>query len=134
MEELIKKTTIEFPRPVGLREFEKMLSYISESVPTDIDYRVSYYRNLRNHGSNRSSDREEGSVEVGGMIRLTRIPLALENFTTSTSKKDYRKIASMRFNLVPGIDEQDYMPQVRELWGDVRQAVQKYFEKNKRKK
>lgn len=123
-ETLVQKATVELPQPIYLQEFEKMLAYVAKSLPVDITFRASYFGNV----SERSKgDIDYGSTEVGGMIKSTRVPMAFDNFTTSTSDRDYRKIARMKFSIIPGYDEDDHRPEVRQLWSDVRAAVERYF-------
>ena len=51
---------------------------------------------------------------------------AFDCFSSQTCEWDYTRISALRFTLVPGWDENEYRPEIRQLWADVRRIAQEY--------
>ncbi|GBE20134.1 MAG TPA: hypothetical protein ENG87_04845 [Candidatus Pacearchaeota archaeon] len=61
------------------------------------------------------------------MITCFRKPIAFDSFEFTPSKKDSSKLASIQFNMVPDWELDEYRPEVRKLWRNVREVVKQYF-------
>ncbi len=124
---LIQRSVVEFPRALELKELEDLLVYVANHVPADINFRASYFGEITALNQNKKGV-DYGSSKVGGTIRSRKNLVAFDSFVTYPSHSDFQKISKIGSVREQDSEEEHYKPEVIKLWGDVRQAVQKYFE------
>lgn len=126
LEEVIKRSTIEFLRPQELEAVKFLLSEITKNLPGRINYQITQYKTLlpESHGFSE----HEGTVILAGMIVNTKNPTAFDSFQTVHSREETSEIKAIRFNLIPGYNElSDYREEVVKLWDDTRKIVEKFY-------
>jgi hypothetical protein len=122
LEELTEKATIEFRRPLGLKEAEDMLKQVSVQMKASINYAAQHQRTVT------AGEVDEGSVQLGGMLSVLGKGLA-EPFRLEAQYVDEEcKFLRLQFQLIPGYDElSEYRPETIKIWDETREAVNKYF-------
>lgn len=128
VDELTKKTTIEFPRPIGREHAEKMLCYISSHLPGDVNGKVEYFINYRCDSKKKDSLEEKGTLTLFVNVNNSKKIPSFDTFVSSPWKEDSSLISKIEFQKIPGFELSEYRPEVIELWDDVRKVVNKYFE------
>ena len=134
-EEVTERSRIIIPKDISLREAEKLLRYLAESLQASVNYQVSYYRTARHENGKVIIDR--GTVEIAGGIAKTEIPFCFDSFTLKSSERsrDTSRLSRMQFQLIPGYDEfSDYRPEIVQLWDDVRGVIKDYFSRREKSK
>jgi hypothetical protein len=119
----IKKTTIDFPRPIDFENSKKLLCYIADNLPADVSWNIEY------SGSFTHDTDVKGLVEDKGELRVNALIQSLRTFDTLTSKP-FDKGTSL-ISALESSGQIEYNSEVRKFWDDVRKCVEKYFEENK---
>jgi hypothetical protein len=128
IDEITKRSTIEFPRPLDLEETESLMEYIAKSMPANVAYEKSSHVEMY-HVDNVAAFavfREQGSVALGGTI-TTLACAEFDSFSCTPSLEDCTKIDKMRFNTIPGYTLEEHRKEVVRLWDSVRHTVLEYF-------
>ena len=126
IDDLMQAVTISFPSPITLEETQEILGYVAQNLPASIDTKTEIYdhRYLDENGNLIES---RGTVNISGSIRNTKNS-ASDGFNTTYESGDTSKINSLVFQAILGYSLEEHRPEVRELWRDVRQQVDAYFE------
>lgn len=136
IDEVIRRTTMELPQEIHIREVESILHRIAKDLPAIVNYCKQEYINLEYKRSravgcdNRVLDKrlvEHGTASIVGTISSKKNPAAFDSFETQSGMADPSMVASIRFCMVPGWGIGDYRPEVRQLWDDTRKIVDSYF-------
>ena len=124
LEKLTEKATIEFARPLDLKQAEEMLKKISEEMNADVRYTAKYF-NAFNAGKE-----DRGSFEIDGTIIILQQGRS-ESFSLKPEDvEDECKFLKMQFDLTHSDHEDEYFPETFQLWDETRAAVNKYFKEN----
>ncbi len=126
IDEVIEETTINFKHDLNLDETESLFLFIAEKLPANISYHTGYFRDYRYEEDGVTTS--NGTVEISGMISRIREPYSFDSFTGVHSEMDTSKFSSFHFSRIPGYEISEYRPVVRQLWDDVREIVEDYFE------
>ena len=130
LETLINKSTVKFPRPLSLKETEKLFSYLTKNLPARITYHADYLMNLRNEDNRVCKD--PGTASISGTISIDTSH-AFDGFESKEYSEDATKISAIKFILTPGYDiEEEYTQDVRSLWNSVKEKVSDYFSQSKK--
>lgn len=127
VEELIEKTKIGFPRPIGLKQTEEMLCYISSHLPANVSQKVEYHKRFDYDPEKDGSLENNGTLKVIASIHKMSEPFEYDTFVSYPYDKDTSFISGVKFEIVPGWNLSEYRPEVRELWDDVRNCINHYF-------
>ena len=126
-EEIIDKTTIEFKRPIDLKETEDLLRYIAKNMPANINSTIKYFKAFIYNNESKGILENKGTLEVIAGIHNFKTH-AFDALQSVPDNEDTFLISSVAFQRVPDWEIFDYRPEVQELWGQTRELVNKYFE------
>lgn len=124
---LLDKTTIKFPKPLNLKGSEKLLKYISEKLPGDVNYTVNYYNHLLYDRERKKFVKSNGTLNITANIISSKEVMAFWDISMLSSDQNLSRLSSIEFAKVPGWDIGDYRPEVQRLWDDMRKIVENYF-------
>ena len=128
LEEVIKRTTINFPKPLNLKQSEKLFDYISRNLPANLNYTVEVHNDTYYNSEKKKALKSKGPVKITGTISNAKKVMSFDSFRTENKGEDYTHLYSIKFNhLFSNLSE--YRPEVIGLWDDVRNLTEKYFEK-----
>jgi len=130
IDELLKKTTINFPRAINLEESEKLLEYISEKLPGNINYVITYYKSFFYDEMAGKAGNSTGTLNINANIKNSKEIMAFDNMGMLSSNEDVSKLSSIEFSKTPGWSIADYRPEIQRLWDNVRNIVDAYFKEN----
>ena len=120
LDELIAASTVTFPRPITVSNFENFLRNLSKDG-LRINYTVERYQSL-DHGKN-----NDGTRKVqGGITRMN--PLVISSFHTEPAH-DTSYLGSMHFFTTPGYDLEELNPDELALFKEVKERAATYFAK-----
>ncbi|PIN89156.1 hypothetical protein COU57_06530 [Candidatus Pacearchaeota archaeon CG10_big_fil_rev_8_21_14_0_10_32_14] len=122
IDQIIEETTISFKEDLDLEIVEDLLKHVSETLPANISYHAGYFRNFR-YEEIVGASMNNGTVDIVGRIAKTKEPY-LFNCYTPQLYCDW----VVDFSRVPEGDISDYRPEVRQLWKDVREIVEDYYD------
>ena len=135
IEDLIGRSTIEFPAPLGVREVEKLIRHLSMKLPAHIHYNVFYHRQFFYDCEQKKDSQRLESILVNAFIRRLSGDFAFDAVEFQPSGKNHTKIGAMRFVLKPGYTElAEYWTDVVKIWDDTRELVGQYFAQKKQKR
>ena len=127
LKEILEKTTIKFPRPIGREEAEKLLCYIANNLPANVsattEYDMFYYHSLDED----LIEKTNGTLKVNAEVDSVKERGLFDSFESETWKEDMSYISSIAFQRARGSELSDYDPEKIKLWGGVREVVEKYF-------
>lgn len=138
IEEVIKHTTIEFPRLINLRESEKLIDYLAKKMPADIDYNLSFHKEICNDRCRKGTFIADTDVDITATIRGdTRYFPASEScqFKKSIDRPELFainklsgiKLSAIKFVVIPNYELHNYSQETKCLWSKVRNVVKEYF-------
>ena len=127
IEEAVKKATIEFPTDMSLRQTHRLIAYIAKILPANINYHFSQHINVGYLVGHEGFSKDLETAEITGRISRAEEPIVFDSFRFKHSEHDTSKFSLMQFLIVSNWEPEDYRPEVRKLWGDVRKLVNKYF-------
>ena len=130
LDDILEKSTIQFPEPLSLQEAQDLLQYIAENLPADIHYLASYHSVFRT--KDHKATKEDGTVDITGDIKRLDKDLAFDSFRMHPSDQDCTRMSALCFERIQGYELREYRPEVIRLWDDVRATIQKYFENTKK--
>ncbi len=125
IDEVIEKTTINFSRALTLSQAEKLMFYIAERLPGDVNYSCTYIRSVSASEPAGPTVRLNGTVNMAGTISSKTLT-AFDSFQCNPDQKNTSKFSAIVFYQVPGWDLYEYREEVRQLWDDVRKLVKEY--------
>ena len=129
LDNVLEASTIIFPRSLSLSETKRLFDYIAEYLSADINTKVEYFENRYGTlGKEETAKikKSRGTVKINGSIRTKNF--AFDIFSTIHARNT-SKIMVIQFQAIPGYNDlEEYRPEVRELWHQVRVQVQNYFE------
>ncbi len=124
IDELVKRTTIDFKRRFIRSEAEDMLKQLSMKIGggARIAYSVKYFNGFNN------GEEDRGSFEISGMISIIGKAIG-EPFSFITSSfRDSCVVSGLQFQIIPGYDSlAEYKPETLALWDETRRAVAEYI-------
>lgn len=124
-EEIRDKTTIEFKRPIDLKETEDLFKYIARNMPANVNSTIKYFKSFLYHNEKVSEDK--GTLEVVATLHSFKTH-AVDTFKSVPYDEDTSLISSVAFDTAPGEELYDYKPEAQELWDQTKELVNKYFE------
>ena len=127
IDEIIEETTISFGEDIELEIMEDLLKHISDKLPANISYHAGYFRNFRYEEIGESSI-DNGTVDLVGTIVKIKEPYSFDSFTGVHSNEDTSKFSALNFARVPGWEITEYRPEIRQLWKDIREIVNDYYD------
>jgi len=128
IEEIMEKTIIKFPRPIGRMESENLLCYLSGKLPANISGKIEYFKSFRYDEKNESVVKENGTLRLTATINSFKDVMVFDSLESRPWDKGISWISAIAFQVVPGWEFLDYHPKVQKLWDQVRGLVNKYFE------
>jgi hypothetical protein len=134
LDEVLEKTTIEFPRPINREEAEKLLLYIAKNLQADvrsiIKYRLTYYHDE----IHKYITEDGGTLRIDATVSSLKTPALFDSFHSEPHERDRSYISEIVFGRVPGWELANYGEEKVKFWDDVRVVVNKYFKEFPRKK
>lgn len=133
LDDLMKRSVVEFPRPLPHEEVSGFFRQISEDVLPDVTDSLSYCFQQHYEITNCDVDgeRHDEKAEYLRQVRVSgdffRMP-ALVNFRLVHTDDDHPSFDALQFNTIPGYELDEYSPDEVQLWDDVRESIKKYFE------
>jgi hypothetical protein len=126
-----KRSKIIFDRPLALEEAVSLIKIVANELPADVVYSSTKHAGVY-CGSNPSSEtvNELRSVELGGSIRKIGDGYPHDTFQSLPVEDDPVLIKGIRFFIIPGYRLKEYNPHIVKLWDEVRDSVQRYFQKS----
>ena len=124
LEEIIKQTSIEFPKEINLSEAEKLIRYIAQNLSVEIRY------NSENHIIISQKYLKDNFSEINGSINSLKNKMAFDSFRFEQSQKNHSKFTKIKFQTIPRYKINEYRTEVKELWNNVRNVVNNYFLKS----
>ena len=128
IEEIMKKTIIKFPRPIGRKDSENLFCYLSGKLPANISGKVEYFKSFRYDEKNESVVEENGTLKLTATIYSLKDGTVCDYLESRPWDEDTSLISAIAFHMVPGWESSDYRPKVQKFWDQVRGLVNKYFE------
>jgi|SRR3989344_1912032 len=126
LDTLTQISRIEFPQPLTLKRTKGLLKYLAINLPAEIRYTTESLETIYYIPEEFKTKRHQGSVSISGNIHDVRNH-TLDYFSTKHAECDTSRIKGLQFQLVPEWDLEEYRPEVRQLWQNVRTQVQNYF-------
>ena len=125
--ELIERTTINFPRDISLDEARELLTYLAKNLPARMQYGKS--QDFIIDSDEEGSVREiPGTISLGGLMTSTDPDsLANEGFRFTHSDRDVTRAGEFRFSPIPGYDLEEHTPHSIKFWDDTREKIEEYF-------
>lgn len=127
IDEVIEKSTINFPRALALKEAEELIEHLAKKLPANIHYKVSRHKSIGYQEKDERVLKQEGTVNISATVINIKEPMSFDVCEFKPSMKDTSKLSSINFQLIPDYEIHDYRPEVIKLWGDVRKVVEDYF-------
>ncbi len=147
LEELTKRATITFPILATVEDMERLFGYFHQEAGLITDYTLEICKRI---GNEFEEQREQEAAitkdyQLDGSVSVPSLGIkdTLRNITGGTSERwdfhCYKQIAGddspyfsgMRFFTTPGWSLGDYRPGTLQLWDQVRELTNKYFELRK---
>ena len=132
IDNLLEASTISFPRPLSLEETEKLIDYVSINLPAQIITTSEYYKTrmpTKNSPKTGTLYHRRGTVKISGSITNMN-NYSFDGFYTKNDSDDSSKINAIAFQIIPGYNLEEHRPEVKQLWSDVRNQVETYFQKH----
>jgi hypothetical protein len=130
IDEVIERSTIQFAKPLSLKETEGLLFHIAKNLPGDVNYQASHGEMITSLTPLKGKTcRERRSVSIWGTIYRKNSTLDYDSFECKMLNNNSLLFGSINFVLIPGYEFEEYRPGVVKLWGDVREQVSSYFKK-----
>jgi len=134
-EEVIKGSTIRFPRGLTFKEGEQLLKYIASYLPADVDYVASYHKSfiheLENQWTNEVNSIGPKTYNIRGKIISRKKAMAFDSFEGIFDITN-EPFMGIKFTPIPGYNLNEHRKEVIELWDDVRNLIRIYFETHKK--
>lgn len=145
LDELTEKSTIEFEEYLTLEQTDELLKYLARELPAHINYTTEETKNLYLCHGEKEIKSETTKIKLTGTISpeiiksVVNVPnYLIETYSLSsvfTCESDYfqeeEKIKTLKFDLIPGKDLEEYDKEELKFWNAVREKVKKYFEQRK---
>ncbi|MFH1310849.1 MAG: hypothetical protein ABIH65_00395 [Nanoarchaeota archaeon] len=128
IEEVVKRTTIEFPQKISFSQVEDLIKHIAKELPANIHYDFLSHTDVGYSFGTEELVKNTLKSPVTGRIIKVKEPLIFGSFSFINSKQDIFSSSSMQFHLGHDWELEKYSPKVRKLWDDVKKIVDEYFE------
>tara|TARA_Y100000310_G_scaffold77162_1_gene73739 strand:- start:18896 stop:19336 length:441 start_codon:yes stop_codon:yes gene_type:complete len=122
LQELLERTTIDFPKPVNKKEARKIFEHISKKLGEDCRIwgeSLSYFR------VSRGQTQEKFIKEIKGAIIKNSITAS---FFLTDEENSSGMFSGIRFNTVPGYSLEQHDQKEILLYDEVREHIENYFE------
>ena len=133
MEDIEKKQTIEFPRAIGREDAEDLLKYIAKEIPANVSSTIKFNKSFIYNPKKEEIVERKGALEVSISINSLKGFKGHDTFVSNDCVNNSGSITSISATMMPSWTLIDYGPKRRELWKDVREVVDEYFELMNRK-
>jgi hypothetical protein len=127
IDELAKKMTIDFPRPVSRVGAEVLLSYIAGKLPGRVNGKIDYFINYIFDPEEKDVSEDKGTLSIVATLVRDKNVMASDAFESKPWKQDTSYISGITFQRVPDWDLPDYRKEVQELWDDIRKIIGNFF-------
>ena len=127
LDEIAKEGTIEFPRPISREDAENLFCYIAKELPASISSHIDYYKSFSYNEERDKVLEDEGTLIVIASVSSLKKERGYDTFVSKPGDRDTSCISAIASQTVPGWELLDYRPEVRKLWKDVREVVNRYF-------
>ncbi len=127
LDELVSKATIEFPKPIGLKEAKALFAYMvkQSGAILDIGYTVEESRRIS------ANDSAIGdwvlSRKASGTISERIPPFGHDSFRLENEGAQF---SALKFVTIPGYSLEEHSEHTRKFWDRVRAYVDGYFASN----
>ena len=130
IDEVAERAEIVFPGHLNLKNAERLLEYISENLPGNVNYFVENHNNFLYDGEKGKSVKDRGTLKITASFSKSRDPISFDSAHFEPWSENTSYVSSLKFQLVPDWELSKYS-RVLPLWNDVRKLVGDYFEKRK---
>jgi hypothetical protein len=127
LQDIINKATIEFPRPLNLKESNKLLKYISKNLPGNVNSNIEQHKVWLYDKEKNKSRKDNGTLKIYCNINNSNKPDEFDSMVLESWKEDSSYIGSIKFKVDD--DDQRVYKRVFPLWDNVRDIVNDYFRK-----
>lgn len=140
LDELIAKSTIEFPTPLQLEELKDLFGYLVRisNYDLDVSYSVEQARiisaGVPSYSQNETKIVSGGvpfdrlrSTSVNGTIYETGEFHASATFSCKELQRTADQFSAIAFSTIPGYSLEEHSKNERQLWDFVREKVTSYF-------
>ena len=124
IERIIKETTIEFERPLDLKNVRRLFLYIAKNLPGSVRYTVESKEIIERLYRHPMTDFEQKSISINGSIDVIGTGGI---FKCESPQDNHLLINTLKFDSIPGYDYEEHQPAETKLWGDVRRLISDYF-------
>lgn len=131
LDEVLRKTIIEFPKPLSFGEMKELFEFIIEALPAKIRYKGSFHNTLYLDQERGGVVEDLGTSSFTGHIQDVNKD-SFDAFETHPDQENSSKIFALRSSTVLN-DGLESDPRTIELWDDVRKVVNRYFKEEKDK-
>ena len=132
LEEVINELTIEFPKKISFSKTTELMEYIAKNLPAEISSNLSYNNQVLYDAENKKMSRyyEQGIKITGNITNYNKTSRFIHDTFEIMNEGRVNKFKGIQFQITPGWDLNQYRPEIRTLWKDVRKVVENYFEEN----
>ncbi|MEK6879925.1 MAG: hypothetical protein AABY22_09975 [Nanoarchaeota archaeon] len=127
IEEVVKKSTIKFPKNMSLNQAESLIVYIAKKLPAIVNYTISQQITDGYYTDSKEFFRSKGTAKIRGARNQSTKPFTFDSFTFKHSVRNNSTFSLMQFELTPDWELSEYRPEVRKLWDDIRKIINEYF-------
>jgi len=128
LDQVLERTTINFPATIGTEEAEKLLEHIAAKLGCRIEYHLSENMRLEYDKQLKKICKSAESAKIRGGIYGKEICASFESFGFFASAPAYQGI---RFFTPPGYDLSEISKEEIGLMDSVRKQVEAFFSKRK---
>ncbi len=135
LSDLIERTTVNFPRPIGVGEVEELFKFIAYESEHRIDYIVESRVNVvPDSGTHNPPLVHNSSNKIKGDV-LADHPFRGAHFEGISSEfsDDCALVGGLRFQTIPGYKISEHNPNEVMVWDEVRKWTAIYFSRHKEK-
>ena len=97
IDELTEKSKIEFPRLIDLDEAEKLIDYIAEILPANIDYQKNQHKSIMHSNINDAFIKADGTSKVIATITSLKNPVTFDTCQFNHSSQNRSKLETIQF-------------------------------------
>ena len=132
---IIGRSTINFPRGLKFKEGENLLEYIAIFLPANVMYRISYNRGfiheIEELRENKVNAIGPENYKISGRINSRKKAMAFDSFEGIFDRTN-EPFMGIKFTPIPGYNLNEHRKEVIELWDNVRNLIRIYFEAHKK--
>ena len=131
LDEITKESTIDFFIDINLSETKMILEYLAKNLPADIKYNLSYNNHIFYNPEHKQIGRDyKNGAKITGTITSFKktSEFAHDSFEFKKTEEGLSRFNGIKFQTIPGYNLDEHRPEIRNLWKDVREIIDDYFE------